>query len=38
MKALRGGVHQYAAHAMPQIEAEIAEKGRFRTENELTQE
>ncbi len=35
IKALRGGVHQYAAQAMPRIDADIAEKGRFRTETRL---
>jgi hypothetical protein len=30
IKALRGGVHRYAAQARPQIDAEIAKKGRFR--------
>jgi hypothetical protein len=32
IKALRGGVHRYAAQARPQIDAGIAEKGRFQTE------
>jgi hypothetical protein len=32
IKVLRGGVPRYAAQAMPQIDAEIAEKDRCRTE------
>ena len=32
IEALRGGVRQYAAQARPRIDAEIAKKGRFRTE------
>ena len=32
IKGLRGGVHRYAAQAIPQIDAEIAEKGRLWTE------
>jgi len=28
-KGLRGGVHRYVAQAIPQIDAEIAEKGHF---------
>lgn len=32
IKASRGGVHEYAAQARPQIDAEIPEKGCFRTE------
>jgi hypothetical protein len=32
IKGLRGGVHQYAAQASPQIDAATAEKNRFRTE------
>jgi len=29
IKGLRGGVHAYAAQAIPKIDAEIAEKGHF---------
>jgi hypothetical protein len=29
INGLRGGVHLYVAQATPQIDAEIAEKGRF---------
>ena len=32
IKGLRGGVQWYAAQAIPQIDAEIAEKGRLWTE------
>jgi hypothetical protein len=32
IKGLRGGVPWYAAQEIPQIDTEIAEKGRFRTE------
>ena len=32
IKALRGGVHRYAAQARPQIDVEITEKSRFQTE------
>jgi hypothetical protein len=32
IKALSGGVVLYAAQSKPQIDAGIAEKGRFRTE------
>ena len=35
IKALCGGVRQYAAQARPRIDAEIAEKGRFRTETSV---
>jgi hypothetical protein len=35
IKVLRGGVHWYAAQAGLKIDAEIAEKGRFRTETSL---
>jgi hypothetical protein len=31
IKGLSGGVVLYAAQSNPQIDAEIAEKGRFRT-------
>ena len=34
IKALRGGVHRYAAQARLQIDAEIAKKGRFRMKTE----
>jgi hypothetical protein len=32
IEPLRGGVHQYAAQERVKIDAEIAEKGCFRTE------
>ena len=32
IKELRGDVPRYVAQAIPQIDKEIAEKGRFRTE------
>jgi hypothetical protein len=35
IKELRGDVPRYVAQEIPQIDKEIAEKGRFRTETRL---